>query len=186
MPFLECGAMLRLSLHASPRTATLLGLLAACPALWAQTPPLDSLLGGDEVQLQASFPSAQRLGKPRPGPRGLRGQWTVPSAPLAGLPFEATFFFKNKQVQRIEQTWAASGTACEERNSFTPLSQNLQARYGTSPVLAGGNGDSGEQQLSAAWTRDELEVVAHFAKSAARCSLRVVYQARVTKDASEL
>ena len=169
------------------RATTLLCLLAAPSfALWAQTPPLDSLLGADEAQLQTAFPNAQRLGKPRPGPRGLRGQWAVPSTALAGMPFEATFFFKNKQVQRIEQAWNAAGSACEEDRAFTPLSRNLQARYGSQPVLASGSGEGGEQLLSAVWTRDDLEVVAHFARTAARCTVRVVYQSRVTKDASEL
>ncbi len=109
----------------------------------------------------------------------------APTTVLAGLPFEAVFFFRNKQLQRIEQVWSASSAACSEQNTFTPLNQALQRRFGANPVLANGF-EAGEQQLSAAWTQDASEVVAHFSRSAARCSLRVVYQAREAKDASEL
>ncbi len=150
----------------------------------AQAAPLDSLLGADEAGLQAALPQAHKLAKPRLGPRGLRGQWAVPGTVLAGLPFEAVFFFRNKQVQRIEQLWSASGTACGGQARFDTLSQALQSRFG-SPVLASAS-DGGELQLSAAWTQQASEVVAHFSKGTTHCALRVVYQAREAKDASEL
>lgn len=161
-------------------------LVCAAPLTsWAQAPALDGLLGTDEAGLLAAVPQAQRLSKPRLGPRGLRGQWVASPSVLAGLPFEAVFFFRNKQLQRVEQLWSATGAACGEQNSFTPLNLALQSRFGANPVLASG-GEGGEQQVSAAWTQEASEVVAHYSRSAARCTLRVVYQAREAKDASEL
>ena len=86
-------------------------LLVALPSQ-AQAPLDGHLLGITEQALQASFTALHRVSKPLPGPHGLRGLWALANTSVSGLPFETTFYLKNRYVHRIEQRWTSTANQC--------------------------------------------------------------------------
>ena len=83
------------------RAALLLPLLLTALPLRAQ-PAIDAgLLGMSEADLQAALPALQRVARPAPGPRGMRGQWMLPQSRDGVLAWETVFYLKDKRLQRI-------------------------------------------------------------------------------------
>ena len=159
-------------------------LLFAFPC-HAQTEPDGSLLGRTESELQANFPDLQRLHKPLPGPRGLRGLWVLPTRPVAGLPLETTFYLKNGRVHRIEQRLTSTERQCSDPASFAVLVSAMESRYGPGLVSS----DTAERETkrnAAVWAAGAFDVAAHFARSPGQCAITVVYHAHAEKDAAEL
>ncbi len=165
------------------RTAWLLALLSATTlACAAQTPVDGRLLGLSDAELQAAVPEAHRTRKPLPGPRGLRGLWDMAETPLAGLPFGTTFYFRGNRVQRIEQLWTSAPGQCAGQQAFSRITAAMDAQYGNG--LA--SGEDGDAQLSSVWLAGDFDVVGYFTRAPAPCTIRLVYQWHLVKDASEL
>ncbi len=146
--------------------------------------------GMSEAELRNALPALQRAHAPARGPRGERGLWTLADAPVAGLRFSTTFYFKSGRLQRIEQLHEGDEAGCtaSAAGASTGLAGWLAAmreRYGTetgaSDPLYGGL-----SRQAAAWVSDDTDITADWAASAARCTIHVVFKPRVLKDASEL
>jgi hypothetical protein len=144
-----------------------------------------SMLGRSEAKLRATFPNLRLAGKPARGPHGLRGQWLLTDTPLLGLPFETTFFMKNKQVQRIEQLWRSNENECSKRTSFSEIISGMELKFGNDQI-SGDFTENGVSHQSAVWMTNQIEVTVHYSASASQCAARVVYQSQRVKDASEL
>jgi len=142
-----------------------------------------SLLGLGEADLQSQFSDMRRLAKPTPGPHGLRGTWVLPNTPLAGLPFETTFFVKNRRVERIEQRWATARQTCDAAASG--ILAQLAVRYGEG-VHSDVSVSGGASQQSSVWAAGEFDVMAYFTQAASQCSVLVAYEMHPIKDASQL
>ena len=165
-------------------------LLLAGPAR-AQATIDGTLLGQDPIALQDRFADLQKLPRPVVGPHGLRGTLQLQGTPLAGLPFDTTFFMRGQQLQRIEQRWQAPGTACDK--PFLTLASTLDARYGSTPNADSGAGPASapfkadlREQRAIAWDAPGYSVTAFRTELAGRCTLLVVFEPRQEKDASEL
>lgn len=167
------------------RSALLTALLLVTLQSQAQ-PALDGrLLGITESELQATFDAVHRLRKPALGPHGLRGLWALPNTSVSGLPFETVFYLKDKRVARIEQHWTSTEPRCSHQTAFADLVSDMESKYGTG--LAAGNTVADEtMRRSAAWEAGEFDVRAYLSQAPEQCMIRVVYEAHVAKDASEL
>lgn len=149
-------------------------------------PPLDGLLLGiSESDLQAAFDTVQRVRKPSWGPHGLRGLWALANTPVAGLPFETTFYMKDKRVHRIEQYWISTVHPCGAQSYFSMLTSEIEAKYGTG-LRSSDFVENETQRRSTVWEAGGFDVLAHLSQSPSQCAIRVVYETHVTKDASEL
>lgn len=160
-------------------------LLLVTLQLHAQRPLDGNLLGITESELQAMFAAAHRVRKPALGPHGLRGLWALPNTPVSGLPFESTFYMKDQRVHRIEQRWLSTEHVCGNKSSFAALVSDLESKYGAGLVSS----DTAENELpqrSAVWTAGEFDVQAHLLQTPSRCSILVIYEEHVVKDASAL
>lgn len=160
-------------------------LLLATLRSHAQLPLDGMLLGMNESDLLGTFDSVQRLRKPTVGPHGLRGLWILPNTPVSGLPFETTFYMKDKHVHRIEQYWTTTEHLCGKQPSFSTLVSDMEAKYGAGLTSNDFVSNGGKQQ-STVWEAGAYDVLAHISKSPSQCAIRVIYTAHVTKDASEL
>jgi hypothetical protein len=161
-----------------------LSLLIATMA-FAQRPIDGLVLGMSEPELLAEFTSAHRNSKPIHGPHGLRGLWSLKNTLTSGLPFESTFFLKDKRVQRIEQRWASVDIACKSQAFFDVLVSDMTTKYGAG-LLSSDRAASQEIRLSAVWEAGEYDVFVHQSNAVGSCSILVVYANHVAKDASEL
>jgi hypothetical protein len=163
-----------------------LGLLALCTTATAQTPWGNVNQGMTEAELQAALPAVQPLRRAIPGPHGLRGLWALPHTPVAGIPFDTTFYFRDRRLQQVEQLYINTQPTCDARASYAALVNELSARYGkqltANDSAAGGAG----MNISSTWVTGDTDVVASIAESAARCSIRLIYRERVVKDADAL
>lgn len=141
--------------------------------------------GMTEPQLLSTLPELQRLHRPLPGPGGSRGLWTLPGTTVAQHPFDTVFYFRNHQLQRIEQTWVSSVQPCNARAVFEDVTREVQARYGAS-VVRGSDTLSAETGDTALWVADDTDLLAIVQDTATRCAVRLVNKPRTLKDDSEL
>ncbi|MBI3532308.1 MAG: hypothetical protein HY068_07560 [Burkholderiales bacterium] len=159
-------------------------LLAALPA--SASAPLDGLLlGSSEAELQARFDSLVRMRRPVPGPNGLRGLWALPDTPISGLPFQTTFYVKDKRISRIEQRWTSNPDKCSDASVFAAVVADIGTRYG-SGLMAQDGGDGDGMRQSVVWQSEAFDTMAYELQSATECSILVIYKPHVIKDASEL
>lgn len=163
-------------------SAALLGIAvqARCEPLLAAT-----AFGMSEPQLLATLPDVQRLHRPLPGPGGSRGLWSLPHTTVARHAFDTVFYFRNRQLQRIEQTWVSFAQPCDARTVFEDVTRDVQARYGAS-VVRGNDTLTAETGETALWVADDTDLLAIVQDTDTRCSVRLVNKPRVLKDDSEL
>lgn len=167
-----------------PRLVLVGLLLAALPA-HAQQAIDGQLLGMQEAQLTQVLPGLQRLGRAVAGPRGLKGVWRAANTPLAGLPFDTTFFTKGRQVLRIEQQSAANAPLCDEPSFYAPLMATMDAKYGPGLVF-NDSPNNGVAHQSVVWVAGAFDVLMHITRSLGHCAALVIYEPHLGKDASEL
>jgi hypothetical protein len=120
------------------------------------------------------------MARPVLAPHGLRGQWRLADAQVAGLSFETTFFFQGQRVQRIEQTRVEPAQPCAQQDEFTAVVTATGLQYGA------GSAGFGPQGVDAFGTVGDADVSAHLQASAASCAIRIVYKPTVLRDASTL
>lgn len=159
-------------------------LLAALPAS-ASTPLDGRLLGSSEAELQSRFESLVRMRKPVPGPNGLRGLWALPDTPISGLPFQTTFYVKDKRISRIEQRWTSNPDRCSDASVFAAVVADIGAKYG-SGLTAQDDLDGDVTRQSVVWQSEAFDTLAYTSQSATQCSILVIYKPHVIQDASEL
>lgn len=159
-------------------------LLAALPAS-ASTPLDGQLLGSSEAELQARFESLVRMRKPVPGPNGLRGLWALADTSISGLPFQTTFYVKDKRISRIEQRWTSTPDRCSDASVFAAVVADIGAKYG-SGLSAQDGGDGSVTRQSVVWQSEAFDTLAYESRSATECSILVIYKPHVIQDASEL
>jgi len=173
----------RLMLRLSRASANALAAFFAATAFstaHAQPVANASQLGMTLPELQAAYPSLQRVARPTVAPHGLRGQWRLADTRIAGLPFETTFFFQGQRVQRIEQLRVDDTQPCAQKTEFATVVSATGLQYG------GGLSGMAPTSLDAFGTAGDADVSAHLQVSAAMCSIRVVYKPTVLRDASTL
>ena len=134
-------------------------------------------LGMTLAELQAAYPTLQRMARPVLAPHGLRGQWRLADAQVAGLSFETTFFFQGQRVQRIEQLRVDAAQPCTQQDEFAAVVNATGLRYGAGV---------GPQGMDAFATVGDADVSAHLQASSAACSIRIVYKPTLLRDASTL
>ncbi|CAN5546119.1 hypothetical protein BH11PSE7_BH11PSE7_29770 [soil metagenome] len=161
-------------------------LLALCSTAGAQTPWGNVNQGMSEAELQAALPDVQPLRRAVAGPHGLRGLWSLPHTPVVGVPFDTTFYFRDKRLQQVEQLFVNTQPGCDARASYTALVNELSARYGKQLTANDSAAGSAGMNISSSWVAGDTDVVASIAMSAARCSMRLIYRERAVKDADEL
>lgn len=137
-------------------------------------------LGMTLAELQAAYPSLQRMARPVIAPHGLRGQWRLADTQVAGLSFETTFFMQGQRVQRIEQLRIDSAPPCAQQEEFAAVVSATGLQYG------GGLTGFASTGVDAFGTAGAADVSAHLQVSASTCSIRIVYKPTVLKDASTL
>ncbi|MFZ3220164.1 MAG: hypothetical protein WA174_09020 [Rhodoferax sp.] len=163
------------------------GVVLLCLVLQARGEPLlaATAFGMSEPQLLSTLPDVQRLHRPLPGPGGSRGLWALPRTTVAQHPFETVFYFRNRQLQRIEQTWVSSAQPCNARAVFADVTRDVQTRYGAS-VLQGSDTPSTETGQTVLWVAEDTDLLAILQDSGTRCAVRLVNKPRNLKDDSEL
>lgn len=163
------------------------GVVLLCMVLQARGEPLlaATAFGMSEPQLLSTLPDVQRLHRPLPGPGGSRGLWALPRTTVAHHPFETVFYFRNRQLQRIEQTWVSSAQPCDARAVFADVTRDVQTRYGAS-VVQGSDTPSTETGQTALWVAEDTDLLAILQDSSTRCAVRLVNKPRNLKDDSEL
>lgn len=144
----------------------------------------ESALGLTEAALQVQFPGLRQLDKPISGPHGLRARWSLSPEPWADGLFDSVFFVKDGRVTRIERRWRSLQAACRKQSPYPAIVEELTSRLGAE--LESSDSAADESHLASAWNKPSFIVVSYFASSAGQCSIRVVYEARELKDASEL
>ena len=143
------------------------------------------LLGLDEAQLVQQFPAARHLPKSVPGPRGVRGVWRIESTVVADLFVQTTFFIKNREVARIEQQGTAPQPDCQRAPFERSLLAGLQARYGAG--LTSRDNDQGDDAAnSVMWVAQGVDVQLRVSHTPSQCSLLLIYEPHIEKDASAL
>ena len=156
-------------------------------ALQTQAQPvLDGhLLGQTEGELRDSVETLAKVHKPKLGPHGLRGLWSLPKSLISGLPFETVFFIAEKRVQRIEQRTSPSESECKNPNAINKIFSAMDARYGTglSALDTGGNEVSVSIRV---WEAGIFDAVSHFSQSPHQCALLIIYKWHEEKNASSL
>jgi hypothetical protein len=163
-----------------------LAILLLC-GLAAQAHPVvdGGLLGVDEKALKQLFPDVSRLARPVLGPHRTRGTWRLDNTPLADLSLATTFFFKSRQLMRIEQQTVLGQTICPAVMPGQPWFAELQTRYGDG-LLANSTNALGLPQQSALWVAQNSDVSIYLTQQTAQCEVLLVYQPHAEKDASEL
>lgn len=159
-------------------------LLVAWPA-HAQQAIDGQLLGMQEAQLPQVLPGVQRLSRAVAGPRGLKGVWRAANTPLAGLPFDTTFFTKGRQVLRIEQQSTSTAPLCDAPSFYAPLLATMDAKYGQG-LVSNDPPHNGMAHQSAVWVAGGFDVLVHLTHSLGHCAALVIYEPHLGKDASEL
>jgi hypothetical protein len=160
-------------------------LLLLCPNLYAQTAIDGALLGKSESQLTSLFPDAKRLPKPLIGPHGLRGVWRLEKTPVANLSLATTFYTRGRDIMRIEQQGALPDPGCKAAAVYAPLVADMQARYGAG-LVSSDSGETGGSRQSMVWLVEGVDVLLHVDQAPMLCSVLLIYQPNVGKDASTL
>jgi len=159
-------------------------LLLLAHGAWAGATIVDgSLLGIDEAGLQQLLPTIRKTAKPAPGPRGVRGLWTLPNDMLAGMPFETIFFFRSHKLERIEQRRLVPLGQCSQQ--FDYLTSALEMRLGAA-VRSSETGTSAPANRSAAWSLEAFRTAAFQMPSGSACTLMLVQEPLDSRDASSL
>ena len=166
---------------------TLILAILLLSGLSAQAQPVvdGGLLGVDEATLRQLLPQANRLARPVVGPHHVLGNWRLDHTALANLSLTATFFFRSRQLVRIEQQTALGQPVCPVPKPDLPWFAQLQAQYG-SGLTANYTDERGLQQQSVAWTAQGTDVALYLTQQPSQCALRLVFQPHIDKDASVL
>ena len=167
------------------RTLVLATLLLCGLSAQAEPAVDGGLLGVDESALKQLFPDISRLAKPVLGPHRSRGSWRLARTPLAELSLATTFFFKSRQLVRIEQQTVLGQAMCPVSMPDQPWFAELQTRYGDG-LLANSTDALGLPQQSALWVAQNSDVSIYLTQQTAQCEVLLVYQPHAEKDASEL
>jgi hypothetical protein len=176
---------MRVQFFSEIRAALMGALLLVAFQSHAQRPLDGMLLGITEAELQATFAAVHRVRKPSLRPHGLRGLWALSNTPVSGLPFETTFYLKDQRVNRIEQRWTSMERLCRTQPAFSTLVSEMESKYGAG-LVSSDAGDNETIRRSGVWPSEEFDVVAHLSQTASQCSILVIYEAHLVKDASEL
>lgn len=161
------------------------GLLSAifCSTAAAQAPvPPGVHLGMSASELREAVPGLQPIRRPQTV-AGAVGRWRVADVQQADLVFDETFFFAEQTLQRVELV-LQPGSSAQSDEVFAHLVASLRASYGPELPLHGGL--SSVEAGSASWVHDEMDILALQSGSASQTRVRLIYKARVLKDASEL
>jgi hypothetical protein len=145
-----------------------------------QALPSGVRLGMSAEALQAALPGVERVHRPQRLAGGLAGNWHAAPTTLAGLSFDAIFFFAGDELRRVEWVAAADAQADLGAGAFAELVAWGRSRFG--PEL--GSNDPGSAY--AAWVDGNTDVYVQRTSDPRRASVRLVYKARQAKDASEL
>ncbi|WP_157900330.1 hypothetical protein [Rhodoferax koreensis] len=172
--------MLRSTSAGACALAVFLSATTAWSMARAQPAADAAALGMTLAELQAAYPTLQRVARPVVAPHGLRGQWRLDDRQIAGLPFETTFFMQGQRVQRIEQLRIDTSQPCAQQDEFSAVVHATGLQYG------GGVTGFASTGVDAFGTVGDADVSAHLQVSAAMCSIRVVYKPTVLRDASTL
>lgn len=167
------------------RHALATGLLLTALSAIASTPVDGTLLGSSESELHARFETLVRMRKPLPGPNGLRGLWTLPDTRVAGLPFQTTFYLKDRRVTRIEQRWMSAQGACDDPSLIASVGTEMASKYGPN-LRSWDTAESEATQQSMVWQTDEFDAMLYQSEAGDKCTLLIVYKPHLVKDASEL
>lgn len=166
--------------------AALFAATGACHAQPGATTSVDAtLLGLTEAELQSRIGDLQRARRPLQGPRGLRGQWVLPTLTVSGLPFDTVFFVRNGRVVRIEQRAATGDQACRDPASLAQMNAALSAKYGTA-LLSSDPPERETTRQSAVWEGADFNVLLSLALAPGQCSLMLVFEERANRDPAEL
>lgn len=142
---------------------------------------LGALLGLDETSLLQAVPDLHKTARPVPGPRGTRALWAMAEQSVAGVPLETLFYFRARKLERIEQKRQTTPAQCVKQ--FDQLTAALESRLGTAvrstELVQNAN-------RSAAWSLEAYRLAAFQTISAGGCTLMLVHEPLVTKDAAEL
>jgi hypothetical protein len=169
-----------LGLLANPGPARAQRLPASAPEALSGA-QLGALLGTDEAALQQTFPELHKTTRPVMGPHGTRGLWALSDELVAGLKFETVFFFKAQRLERIEQRRLLSPQVCAKQ--FDQLIASLEARMGTAVHSSESSGDANR---SAAWSMETYRIAAFQTPANGSCTVMVVHEPLIAKDAAEL
>ena len=167
------------------RTLLSAALLLLCLNLYAQTAIDGSLLGKSESQLTSLLPDAKRLPKPLIGPHGLRGIWRLEKTPVANLSLATTFYTRGRDIMRIEQQGVLPVPGCKALVAYAQLIADMQARYGAG-MVSSDFGETGGSRQSMVWLVEGVDVLLHVDQTPMLCSVLLIYQPNVGKDASTL
>lgn len=157
------------------------GPAAAQPLAQPLIPP-GVHLGVTVSELREAVPGLHPVPRPQ-SVAGAVGRWRVDGVQQAGLVFDETFFFAGPALQRVELL-LQPGTSSTSGEAFAHLVASLQALYGPELPLHGAL--SSVEAGSASWVHDGVDILALQSGSAGRTSVRLIYKARVLKDAGEL
>jgi len=146
----------------------------------------ESLLGLSEAELLVRLPDLRRTSKPLPGPRGLRGLWSVSETTAQGLVLDTVVYLKARNVLRIEQRWASRKAGDCQSSRLDALAGGIQQRFGPAVVTSDDALDDTTQQNTTVWTLGETEARLLLTRSGEHCSALIVYEPHITRDASEL
>lgn len=155
-------------------------LVLAAQGTAAQALPPGVRLGMSADELHGALPGVERVQRPQRLAGGLAGSWRGAPASWAGLSFEPVFFFAGGQLRRVEWVAATSSEADLGAAAFAEIVAWGRQSFG--PELA--SNDPGSAY--AAWNQGDCDVYAQRISDPRHASVRLVYKARLLKDASEL
>ena len=162
------------------RLMAVLLLASGLVAAHAQALPPGVQIGMGADALQVALPSVERVARPQRLPGGLSGSWRLASTVLAGLPFEATFYFAAGVLKRVEYVASAQVEPDRGASAFAQLLDWGRAAFG--PEV--GARDPGSAYAS--WVSGDTDIYAQHVDDPRRASVRLVYKARLLKDGGEL
>lgn len=159
-------------------------LLAVCSGLAAAQGPIPSgvHLGMTASELREAVPGLQPVRRPQTV-AGAVSRWRVDHVQQADLVFDETFFFAEQTLQRVELVLQPDSSA-QTDDVFAHLVASLRASYGPELPLHGGL--SSVEAGSAFWVHDDLDILALQSGSAGQTRVRLIYKARIVRDASAL
>ena len=143
----------------------------------------ESLLGLSEQAFQESLPEVTKALKPKWGPHGVRGLFTLNKVNLHGQNFDVVFYFKNKRLARIEHRRVPIDGKCE--SDFNVLISTLNLKYGVGTGSADAS-QSVNSGTSFAWKGESFTAIAYKLVEKNRCEFLVALEPRHDIDASTL
>lgn len=157
-----------------------LSLAFGLATTYAQALPVGVQIGMTADALQSALPAVERVARPQRLPGGLVGNWRLAPTMLAGLPFEATFYFSGGALKRVEYLAATQAEPDRGASAFAQLLDWGRAAFG--PEV--GARDPGSAYAS--WVSGDTDVYAQHVDDPRRASVRLVYKARQLNDGSAL